>query len=62
MNVQGGTCQIYDGCPADGQVEICTFANMIHCWAGGLGSSLYSCSGYESATQLEWQFFKDHAW
>ncbi|MDB4954660.1 MAG: hypothetical protein JWO36_2229 [Myxococcales bacterium] len=62
ITVRGGSCEIYDGCPTDGQVEICTFAGMGHCWAGGAGTSLFACGGYESATQLEWQFFKDHAW
>jgi polyhydroxybutyrate depolymerase len=60
--VMNGSCQIYDGCPADGQVEVCTFTGMGHCWAGGVGSSAFSCPSYESATNLEWQFFKDHAW
>ncbi len=60
--VDGGTCRYYDGCPADGQVAICTFPGMGHCWAGGEGPSIYSCSTYASATALEWQFFKDHAW
>ena len=30
-----GQCYVYDGCPADGQVELCTFDAMDHCWAGG---------------------------
>jgi polyhydroxybutyrate depolymerase len=60
--VQGGSCAAYDGCPADGQVTICTFPTMGHCWAGGQGISPYACSGYASATQLEWNFFKSHAW
>jgi polyhydroxybutyrate depolymerase len=60
--VTGGSCAYYDGCPADGQVAICTFDGMGHCWAGGTSGSIYACSSYASATQLEWQFFKDHAW
>ena len=61
--VEQGTCVYYDGCPADGQVALCTFDNMGHCWAGGPSSSgLYACPGYESATQLEWNFFKTYAW
>ncbi len=62
VDVQNGSCELYDGCPVDGQVEICTFNAMGHCWAGGIGTALYSCPNYESATHLEWQFFKDHAW
>jgi len=27
-----GQCYLYDGCPADGQVEVCTFTNMAHAW------------------------------
>lgn len=62
VQVEGGTCQIYDGCPADGQVELCTFTGMGHCWAGG-SQAPYGCSpGYASATQLEWDFFKQYAW
>jgi poly(3-hydroxybutyrate) depolymerase len=60
--VDGGTCRYYDGCPANAQVAICTFPGMGHCWAGGIGPSIYSCENYASATALEWAFFKDHAW
>jgi len=62
-----GQCYLYDGCPADGQVELCTFNGMGHCWAGGssagdAGEGLFGCSSYASATQLEWSFFKKYAW
>jgi polyhydroxybutyrate depolymerase len=62
-----GQCYLYDGCPADGQVELCTFNGMVHCWAGGskggdAGQGAYGCPGYASATQLEWSFFKKYAW
>jgi polyhydroxybutyrate depolymerase len=60
--VNNGTCVLWDGCPAGGQVELCTFNNMGHCWAGGIGVSLYACNGYESATELEWSFWKQYAW
>jgi len=61
--VQGGHCVHYEGCPADGQVELCTFDAMGHCWAGGAASAgIYACPAYEAATQLEWQFFKTYAW
>jgi len=63
MAVDNGTCITYDNCPADGQVVLCTFNNMGHCWAGGSSSGgVYSCPGYASATQLEWAFFKQYAW
>jgi polyhydroxybutyrate depolymerase len=58
--VENGTCMIYDNCPIGGQVEVCTFASMLHCWAGGTGT--YGCPSYASATQLEWAFFKQYAW
>ena len=61
-SVDNGTCVSYDGCPTGGQVELCTFTAMGHCWAGGEGTNLYSCNNYESATQLEWSFFKQYAW
>ncbi len=61
--VQGGTCIHYEGCPADGQVELCTFDGMGHCWAGGAANAgVYACPAYEAATQLEWTFFKTYAW
>ncbi len=60
--VTGGTCFHYEGCPADGQVELCTFDGMGHCWAGGNASAgIYSCPEKASATQLEWEFFKTYA-
>jgi len=62
VDVDGGRCTYYDGCPADGQVAICTFDFMGHCWAGGKAGSIYSCSTYAKATQLEWGFFKGYAW
>ena len=61
VDVDGGSCAYYDNCPDDGQVAICTFTAMGHCWAGGK-QGLYGCAAYESATALEWQFFKTHAW
>jgi polyhydroxybutyrate depolymerase len=60
-----GQCYLYDGCPADGQVELCTFTGMSHCWAGGSTAGQgapYACPTYASATQLEWAFFKKYAW
>jgi len=60
--VKGGSCIYYDGCPADGQVALCTFSPMRHCWAGGKGGSIYACSDFEDATALEWAFFKQYAW
>ena len=60
-----GQCYLYDGCPADGQVELCTFTGMDHCWAGGSTSgqgATNACPTWASATQLEWSFFKKYAW
>jgi polyhydroxybutyrate depolymerase len=59
-----GQCYVYDGCPADGHVELCTFDGMDHCWAGGAvaGAAGNSCPTYANATQLEWSFFKQYAW
>ena len=61
-SIDNGTCVTYDGCPAGGQVELCTFNAMGHCWAGGDGVNVYSCGNYESATELEWSFWKQYAW
>ncbi len=61
--VTGGTCVRYADCPANGQVELCTFDGMGHCWAGGNASAgIYSCPEKASATQLAWDFFKQFAW
>jgi polyhydroxybutyrate depolymerase len=59
-----GQCYVYDGCPADGQVEVCTFTNMQHAWAGAAvcENCIGSGAGWASATQLEWAFFKKYAW
>jgi polyhydroxybutyrate depolymerase len=60
--VDGGTCFHYEGCPDGGQVELCTFDGMGHCWAGGNASAgIYSCPNAARATQLEWDFFKQYA-
>jgi polyhydroxybutyrate depolymerase len=59
-SVSGGTCRRYLGCPDGGQVELCTFPAMGHCWAGGPG--VYGCVTYAEATRLEWQFWKRFAW
>lgn len=61
--VRGGTCVRYDGCPADGQVELCRFPTMGHCWPGApAAAGLYACPGYASATALAWEFFRTYAW
>jgi polyhydroxybutyrate depolymerase len=59
-----GQCYLYDGCPAGGQVELCTFTGMGHAWAGAADcpSCIGSGATYASATQLEWSFFKTYAW
>lgn len=59
-----GQCYLYDGCPADGQVELCTFTGLAHAWAGAsvCPSCIGSGSTYASATALEWAFFKKYAW
>ena len=60
--VQGGECRYYDGCPADGQVALCVFHGMKHCWAGGPTSGGDGCPGFASATALQWEFYKKYAW
>ena len=61
--VQGGMCRRWDNCPTGGQVELCMFDNMAHCWAGGAqGGGIFSCPSYASATQLAWDFWKTYAW
>jgi polyhydroxybutyrate depolymerase len=61
--ITNGSCIDFDGCPADGQVTLCRFDVMGHCWAGGPASAgVFACPGYAGATQLEWDFWKQHAW
>ena len=51
--------------PADGQVELCTFTGMNHGWAGGNNMGMgaaFAFPTYASATTLEWEFWKSHAW
>ncbi|HEX7663366.1 MAG TPA: hypothetical protein VF407_02600, partial [Polyangiaceae bacterium] len=58
-----GSCLVYDGCPKDGQVEVCTFTGMDHCWAGGASDPAgNACPNWADATALEWSFFKTYAW
>ena len=59
-----GKCYLYDGCPADGQVELCAFDGMDHCWAGGNASGAggsNACPTFADATALEWAFWKKYA-
>ena len=60
--VDGGSCEISQGCPPDGQVELCLFSGMGHAWAGGAPNLTFSDPNYASATELEWAFFKTYAW
>jgi len=59
-----GQCFLYDGCPADGQVEMCSFPSLGHAWAGApvCANCIGSGAGFQSATQLQWSFFKKYAW
>lgn len=61
--IDHGSCDDYLGCPADGQVTVCRFDQMPHCWAGGPASAgVFACPTYAKATELAWAFFKAHAW
>jgi polyhydroxybutyrate depolymerase len=59
-----GQCFLYDGCPAGGQVEMCSFPGLGHAWAGApvCASCIGSGTGFASATRLQWDFFKKYAW
>jgi polyhydroxybutyrate depolymerase len=68
--VKGGTCEYYQGCPADGQVALCSFDEPAggggetltgHAWSGGVANA-FSIPQTESATELGWAFFKKYAW
>jgi polyhydroxybutyrate depolymerase len=73
--VLGGSCEYYKGCPADGQVAMCSFnAPMTgtrnelyvgHAWSGGskVGTgAAFAIPETESASELSWSFFKQYAW
>jgi polyhydroxybutyrate depolymerase len=63
IDVKNGSCKVYTDCPDGGQVELCTFGGMGHCWAGGPPSAgVFACPAYAEATRLEWEFFKQYAW
>jgi len=73
--VKGGTCEYYKGCPADGQVALCSFDEPVggggetptgHAWSGGSKAgpqgAASAISQTESASELGWAFFKKYAW
>jgi len=74
--VVGGSCEYYKGCPADGQVALCSFTlpagepRMLfagHGWSGGskagtAGGADFAVAATESASELSWAFFKEFAW
>lgn len=75
LAVEGGSCEYYKGCPADGQVAMCSFTLPTggmpnerypgHGWAGGskLGMGVsFAIPETASASELSWAFFKTHAW
>jgi len=59
-----GQCLLYDGCPSDGQVEVCIMNGLSHAWSGApvCAGCIGSGAGYPSATHIEWDFFKRYAW
>ncbi len=63
-NGNNGQCYLYEGCPSDAQVELCTFTGLNHAWAGSTVCTdcIGTGAGYPSATTLEWAFFKQYAW
>jgi polyhydroxybutyrate depolymerase len=72
--VEGGSCEYYKGCPADGQVAMCTFQEPAagggetivgHAWSGGSQDGEgagFAIPQTASATELGWAFFKKYAW
>lgn len=59
--VLGGVCEESVGCPANGQVSLCTFEGMGRGWAGGAAQDA-SFLDFESASELSWLFFTTFAW
>jgi polyhydroxybutyrate depolymerase len=74
VDVMGGKCEYYKGCPADGQVALCTFMVPAegagetvpgHAWSGGKQTgdgAGFAIPQTESASELGWAFFKKYAW
>ena len=70
--VEGGSCEYYKNCPADGQVALCLFEQPDaetqqeeikgHGWSGGLEGHPYAISPTENAAELGFAFFKKYAW
>lgn len=73
--VQGGQCEYYRDCPADGQVAFCSYqvppeggGELIlgHAWSGGAQNApsggSFAIPGTESASELTWKFWKKYAW
>jgi polyhydroxybutyrate depolymerase len=74
--VTGGRCEYYKGCPANGQVAMCSFTIPSgmrsesfpgHAWSGGSkqgssGGAPFAIPETESASELSWAFFKRYAW
>jgi polyhydroxybutyrate depolymerase len=61
LEVLGGVCEVSLGCPASGQVTLCTFEGMGRGWAGGSAQAA-SFLDFESASELSWRFFTTFAW
>jgi polyhydroxybutyrate depolymerase len=71
VKVKSGQCEYYKGCPADGQVALCSFDGgdgalpAGHCWSGGKDqgdNAFAACPEGEDAAELGWAFFKKYAW
>jgi polyhydroxybutyrate depolymerase len=60
--ILGGACEYSRGCSPDGQVALCLFDQLGPSWAGGFGQDGNANPSFESAAELTWQFFKQHAW
>lgn len=72
--VQGGRCEYYKGCAADGQVGMCSFtipsgmrseAFPGHAWSGGSKDGMgapFAIPETASTSELSWAFFKRYAW
>lgn len=56
------TCEAFDGCPAGGEVEMCTIAGGGHTWPGGFPVPFLGKTTYDlSANDRMWQFMLAHA-
>jgi polyhydroxybutyrate depolymerase len=55
------TCETWDGCPDGGEVALCTFEGVAHCWPGQPFCPDGASTEDAHVNALMWEFFQEHA-